>query len=117
MAAADGGRLHRVAVRRCQGRPPADLRPGPLGSRQQGDVGIEERSGYTPFVPNRQLAAVKAATRTRVDLGLRFTAAPASARLSSASPIGQCTHKVGLTCADEVDGEVASLLRLAWEQN
>ena len=36
------------------------------------DVTVEGRGGYTPFVRGRQFAAVAAATRDRVDLGLRF---------------------------------------------
>ena len=42
------------------------------------DVSVEGRGGYTPFVRARQFAAVAAAARDRVDLGLRFTDPPAS---------------------------------------
>ena len=45
------------------------------------DVRIEGRSTYVPFVRGRQFAVVAAATRTRVDLGLRFVDPPASPRL------------------------------------
>src|SRR6516165_2791573 len=45
------------------------------------DVRVEGRSTYVPFVRGRQFAAVAAATRTRVDLGLRFTDPPPSSRL------------------------------------
>src|SRR2546429_1461116 len=38
-----------------------------------GDVTVEGRGSYTPFVRGRQFAAVAAATRDRVDLGLPFT--------------------------------------------
>ena len=45
-----------------------------------------------------------------VDLGLRFTDPPASSRLLTTSPVGQCTHRVALTDVDEVDDEVGVLL-------
>ncbi|WP_447004840.1 hypothetical protein ACRAKI_35560 [Saccharothrix isguenensis] len=53
---------------------------------------------------------------SRVDLGPRFTTAPDSARLTPGGP-GQSTHKVSLTGADEVGGEVEALLPASYEQN
>jgi len=81
------------------------------------DVTVEGRSTYTPFVRARQFAAVAPSTRTRVDLGLRFTDPPPSARLLTTSPVGQCTHRVALTDVAEVDDEVRALLQAAYEQN
>ncbi|MEJ2854818.1 MULTISPECIES: DUF5655 domain-containing protein [unclassified Saccharothrix] len=79
------------------------------------DVRVEGRSTYVPFVRGRQFAAVQALT-THVVLGLRFTDAPASDRLTPGGP-GQSTHKLSLAGTDEVDGEVEALLRAAYEQN
>ena len=81
------------------------------------DVTVEGRSTYTPFVRGRQFAAVAASTRSRVDLGLRFTDPPTSARCVPTKSVGQATHRVALTAPEEVDDEVAGLLRLAYEQN
>ena len=81
------------------------------------DVSVEGRSTYTPYVRSRQFAAVAPAARTRVDLGLRYVDAPASGRLVPARAPGQSMHKVSLETTAEVDAEVASLLRLAYEQN
>ncbi len=61
--------------------------------------------------------AVAAATRDRVDLGLRFTEPPPDSRLQRASGPGQATHKIALRSVAEVDGQVLHLLRLAYEQN
>jgi len=82
-----------------------------------GDVTVEGRGSYTPFVRGRQFAAVAAATRDRVDLGLRFTDPPADDRLHRSTGPGQATHKIALRSADEVDDRVRHLLRLAYEQN
>ncbi|RKT87495.1 protein of unknown function [Saccharopolyspora antimicrobica] len=81
-----------------------------------GDVAVEGRSTYTPFVRARQFAAV-AATKTRVDLGLRFVEAPDSPRLKPSKGPGQSTHKIALTTSDDVDAEVESLLEAAYGQN
>lgn len=81
------------------------------------DVTVEGRGGYTPFVRRRQFAAVAAATRTRVDLGLRYVDPPASPLLGASKGPGQCTHKVGLASVDDVTPEVETLLRAAYDQN
>ncbi len=81
------------------------------------DVRAEGRSSYVPFVRGRQFAAVAAATRTRVDLGLRFTEPPASARLAPLPRLAQCTHVVALTAPRDVDDELRALMRAAYDQN
>jgi hypothetical protein len=86
---------------------------GDLGA----DVTIEGRSSYTPFVRGRQFAAIAAATRDRVDLGLRFADPPAAGRLQPATGPGQATHKVALRGVEDVDDEVLHLLRTAYEQS
>jgi hypothetical protein len=80
------------------------------------DVSVEGRGTYIPFVRGRQFAAVAAAARDRVDLGLRFTDPPVSARLSPGGP-GQATHTVSLRAVEEVDDEVRHLLSAAYQQN
>jgi hypothetical protein len=81
------------------------------------DVRVEGRATYIPFVRQRQFAAVAAATGTRVDVGLRFVKAPESPLLQTASAPGQATHRLSLTTVDDVTGEVADLLRAAYDQN
>lgn len=81
------------------------------------DVAMEARKTYTPFVRRRQFAAVAAATRSRMDVGLRFVEAPDSPLLREASAPGQATHKLSLSTVDDVTDEVERLLRMAYEQN
>lgn len=81
------------------------------------DVEMEGRQTYIPFVRKRQFAAIAAATRTRVDVGLRYTDAPDSPLLVPAKAPGQATHKVALGSVDEITGEVERLLREAYAQN
>jgi hypothetical protein len=81
------------------------------------DVRMEGCTTYTPFVRRRQFVAIAAATRTRVDVGLRFTQAPESALLVVANAPGQATHKVSLASVGEITEEVKRLLRTAYDQN
>lgn len=81
------------------------------------DVRAEGRSNYIPFGRRRQFAAVSAATRTRVDLGLRFTDAPAGSRLTPSVNFAQASHRVALSTPGEVDAEVGEFIAIAYAQN
>lgn len=81
------------------------------------DVAMEGRASYIPFIRRRQFAAIAAATRTRVDIGLRYTDPPTSERLTAGNAPGQGTHKLPLTAVDDIDDEVRRLLQAAYDQN
>lgn len=82
-----------------------------------GDVRVEGRKSYIPFVRGRQFAAVAAATRSRVDVGVRYTEPPPSERLEKGRAPGQGTHGISLRSVEEITDEIADLLRVAYEQN
>jgi len=81
------------------------------------DITTEGRGTYTPFVRRRQFLAIAAATKTRVDVGLRYTDPPKSKLLSEAKAPGQATHRLSLTSVDQITSEVERLIRIAYEQN
>lgn len=81
------------------------------------DVHVEGRSTYTPFVRRRQFAAIAAATRARIDVGLRYVDPPGSPILVPATAPGQATHRISLGSVDEVTEEVVRLLGIAYDQN
>lgn len=100
----------------------ADLRPvfDQLRAVLEGlgdDVSMEGRKTYIPFVRRRQFAAVAAAARDRVDVGLRFVEPPDSDLLRPADGPGQATHRISLMSVDDVTDEVKALLRMSYEQN
>lgn len=92
---------------------PEDMLSAALGD----DVTVGGRSSYIPFSRGRQFAAVAAAARDHVDLGLRFTDPPPGGRLQPATGPGHATHKLALRSPDEVDAEVLHLLTLAYQQS
>ena len=81
------------------------------------DVHAEGRGGYTPFVRRRQFAVLQASTKTRIDLGLRFTEPPESPLLNPSNPPGQCTHKIGIQSEEDITPEITKLINLAYNQN
>lgn len=81
------------------------------------DVHAEGRSTYIPLVRQRQFMAIAAATKTRIDLGLRFVDPPKSELLKVAKAPGQATHKLSITSQAEINADVRFLIREAWRQN
>ncbi len=72
-----------------------------------------------PLYRKNVFAELKPSTRTRLDLGLCLRGEPFTDRLLDTG--GQAkgdriTHRVAVTCAEDVDGEVKRWLRLAYEK-
>ncbi len=85
-----------------------------------GEVTIQTRKTYVALVtPRRTFAAVQPTTKSRVDLGLRLDGQSAEGRLQRARSMGSGSVNVrmALTSLEEVDDEVASWLRRAYQQN
>jgi predicted transport protein len=100
----------------------ADLKPiydrvleevGKLGD----DVEIASRKTYIAFVRKRQFGVIMPSTNTRVDLGLKLKDQLPEGRLADAGNFGSgsITHKISLFAVNDVDGEVAGWLRMAYE--
>lgn len=79
------------------------------------DVSVQGRGGYTPFVRARQFVAV-ATTRTRLDVGLRYTTPPQSELLVASKGPGMGNYKLTLESPEQLTDEVEGLLRVAYEQ-
>jgi hypothetical protein len=77
------------------------------------------RTLVTLFTPRRAFAAIRAATRNRVDLGLRLDDALPGGRLLAAGNVGGggVTVRVALTRPADVDDEVRDLMRRAYAEN
>ena len=114
LGAADRRGLRRLAVHGGQGGAAADLRPAgrgaPRARRRRHCRGSLDLHAFRARPAVR--GGSRPSTRTRVDLGLRFTDPPASARLLTTSPVGQCTQRVALTDVTEVDDEVRAFVRV-----
>jgi predicted transport protein len=81
------------------------------------DVEIAPKKTYVSLRRTKQFAIVQAATKTRVDLGLNLKTVDPTERLEGGNVFsGMCTHRVRLASAKDVDGEVISWLKQAYDQ-
>lgn len=77
------------------------------------DVEIAPKKSSVSLRRRKQFALVTVSTKTRIDLGLNLKDEPVSGLLLADK--GMCTHKIALASADDVDAEVISFLRKAYE--
>jgi len=85
-----------------------------------GDVEVQARKTYTTLLtPRRTFAAVRPATRTRVDLGLRIDGTQPGGRLLDGSNTagGSVNLRIGLHDVADFDDEAAGLLATAYHAN
>lgn len=81
------------------------------------DVKIVPKKTSVSLVRKRQFALIKPATKTRIDLGLKFNNKPTGERLENSGPFGtMCTHRVKLSEAGQVDAELKVWLKEAYEE-
>ena len=81
------------------------------------DVTITPKKTTVSIIRKKQFALIKPATKTRIDLGLKIKNKPTTDRLESSGPFGSmCTHRVQLTDASQVDGELIDWLKEAYKK-
>lgn len=80
-----------------------------------GPAEIVPKKGYLSLRRKKQFAMVGPATKTQVEVGLNMKGARATSRLVAQPPGGMCTHKVRLAALDEVDAELTSWIKQAYE--
>jgi hypothetical protein len=80
-----------------------------------GPFEIAPKKTYLSLRRKKQFAMVGPATNTRVEVGLNMKDVPGTARLQQLPPGGMCQYKVNLTSAAEVDDELLSWIRRAYE--
>jgi hypothetical protein len=80
-----------------------------------GEFEVAPKKGYVSLRRKKQFAMVGPGSATRVDVGLNMKDVPATERLVAEKPGGMCQYKVKLTDAAEVDAELVSWLRQAYD--
>ena len=80
------------------------------------DVEISPKKAYVSLRRNKQFGLVQPSTRTRVDVGVNLPGTEPTDRLeASGSFNSMVSHRVRLTDASQVDGELIGWLRQAYE--
>lgn len=81
------------------------------------DITKTPKKDSVSIIRKKQFALIKPATKIRIDLGLKLKDKPITDRLENSGPFGaMCTHRVRLTEVDDVDSELASWLKEAYEK-
>lgn len=79
------------------------------------DVIIVPKKTTVSVKRKRQFALIKPATKSRIDLGLKLPGKEESGRLENSGPFGtMCTHRVRIETLDEVDEELITWLKEAY---
>lgn len=82
------------------------------------DITSTPKKASVSLIRKHQFALIKPATKTRIDLGLKLKGKPTEGRLGDSGPFGtMCTHRVQLTSADEVDNELLSWAKEAYDMS
>ncbi len=82
------------------------------------DVTITPKKGTVSIIRKRQFILVKPATKSRIDLGFKLKDKPVGDRLEGSGPFGSmCTHRVQITDVKEVDEELKSWIKEAYEKS
>lgn len=79
-----------------------------------GEFEIAPKKAYISLRHAKQFATLGPATKTRVDLGLNIKDALDDPR-AEPTPKAMCDYRIKLTDADDVDGQVACWLRMAYD--
>lgn len=82
------------------------------------DVTITPKKGTVSIIRKHQFVLIKPATKTRIDLGLKLKDKPTTNRLENSGPFGaMCTHRVQITAAAQVDGELKGWIKEAYDRS
>ena len=82
------------------------------------DVEIAPKKTYVSLRRSKQFAIVQPATKDRIDLGLNLKGVDATGRLEGGKVFsGMCTHRVRITSKKDIDAELRSWLKQAYEQS
>jgi predicted transport protein len=81
------------------------------------DVELSPKKAYVSLRRSKQFGLLQPSTATRLDVGLNLKGVPAEGRLeASGSFNSMCTHRVRVESAKDVDAELVSWLKQAYDQ-
>jgi predicted transport protein len=82
------------------------------------DITQTPKKAAVSFIRKHQFVLIKPATKTRIDLGLKLKGKENSGRLEDSGPFGtMCTHRVQITGLSEVDDELMTWIKEAYEKS
>ena len=83
--------------------------------RKLGEFETAPKKAYVSLRRKKQFAMLGPATKDQVELGLNAKGLPTSARLKALPPGGMCQYSVRLSAASEIDAELLTWVRAAYD--
>lgn len=81
------------------------------------DVEIVPKKANVSCRRKRQFALLQPSTKTRFDLGLKLDDMPLEGKLEGSGPFGtMCSHRIQLHSVDDIDANVKTWIKMAYEQ-
>ncbi|HBH25552.1 MAG TPA: DUF4287 domain-containing protein [Cytophagales bacterium] len=82
------------------------------------DLTITPKKTSVSVIRKRQFLLIKPATKTRIDLGLKFKNKTITDRLENSGPFGtMCSHRVRVTQISDLDPELKEWIKEAYEES
>ena len=79
------------------------------------DIEIAPKNTYVSLRRNKQFAILNPATKTRFEIGINLKGQEPTNKLELEKPLAMCSHKIKINHMDEIDENVVSWLKMAYE--
>lgn len=80
-----------------------------------GDFKIDPKKTYVSLKRKKQFIILNPASKTRFEIGFNLKGVEPKGKLEAEKPNGICSHKINLTDIKEIDKEVISWIKMAFE--
>ncbi|HCS21980.1 MAG TPA: DUF4287 domain-containing protein [Bacteroidetes bacterium] len=82
------------------------------------DIAVTPKKDSVSFIRKKQFALIKPASKTRIDLGLKFKAQEPTGILENSGPFGaMCTNRIQIHTLDSINAEVLKWIKAAYEES
>jgi predicted transport protein len=82
-----------------------------------GDFEIAPKNAYVSLRRKKQFATLQPATKTRFEIGINLKEQEPKGKLEAEKPNSMCSHKIKLTDINDIDEEVLSWIKAAYEKS
>jgi predicted transport protein len=80
-----------------------------------GEFKIDPKKTYVSLKRKKQFVILNPASKTRFEIGFNLKGVEAKGKLENEKPNGICSHKINLADIKEIDKEVISWIKMAFE--
>ena len=81
-----------------------------------GEFEIAPKKAYVSLKRKKQFIILNPATKSRFEIGFNLKGVPPNGKLEAEKPDGICSHKINLADIKEIDAEVISWIKMAFDK-